>query len=60
MSDEWKTFLKKEFNISNNFAEASDHPRTCKCSICFSWWRTVWDDDCADECPFTRKELFGD
>ena len=56
----WKKSLKEALNISDDFAEASDHPITCRCEICQDWWRTMWDDDDYYDCPFTREELFDD
>ena len=56
----WKKHLQEVFNISDDFAEATDHPRSCRCDKCRVWWTIMWNDDEADASPFTKEELFSD
>jgi hypothetical protein len=55
-----KKYLQEALDISVDFAEASDHPITCKCDKCRDWWRVMWiedDPDSLESCPFSKEEL---
>ena len=51
--------VAKDWGISPEFREASDHPYTCRCDGCKDWWRKMGPDDDEGYGPFTREEIEG-
>lgn len=50
--------LQGALGISDDFAEASDHPYTCTCAKCRAWWQSMGPDDETGMCgPWTVEEL---
>lgn len=54
--EEWREILKDRLGISNDFAEATNHPYTCRCDKCREWWRKMGPDDDGYG-PFTEEEI---
>jgi len=54
----FQQWLRELLNVDPLFAEASDHPYTCRCNKCLQWWKTVGPDpDTARYGPFTKEEI---
>jgi hypothetical protein len=44
--------------ISDDFLESSEHPYTCKCDKCRSWWKDMGPDPTTGRYgPFTNEEI---
>ena len=50
--------IASECGISPSFIAASEHPYSCKCYLCKSWWRYMGPDPDSDSYgPFTKEEI---
>ena len=59
--------IQDEYGISDDFAEASNHPAYCRCARCRRWWMDMIDSVDPDEinpdtgvpdyCPFSLDEI---
>ena len=56
--------LRKQFDIGDDFVAASEHPASCKCSICLNWWAKMGPEDpemdtgrMYPSAPFTDEEI---
>lgn len=56
--------MEKEFGITDEFQESSNHPYSCRCDKCLNWWRIMGpdEDDNGDPFygPFTKEEVEGE
>lgn len=51
--------LKQQLGVGEDFAQASDHPYTCRCAKCWRWWKTIGPDE-EGWGPFTQEEMQAD
>ena len=49
--------FKTAVGISDAFANACDHPFTCRCAACLEWWATMGADENDIYGPFTKTEI---
>jgi len=48
--------MAREWDISPEFQQSSNHPYSCKCASCADWWRKMGPDEDGYG-PFTKEEL---
>ena len=49
--------IQEALGISDDFAQASDHPYNCRCDKCLDWWYNMGPDDDQGYGPFSAEEI---